>query len=101
METALLVQGNASAPSLSARRVTNVSTTTESAVYFVRPRADPSVCAVKIPLTMPNIEVQKLGDSDTVFDLSSWFTTDWSQLTPHYIDVTNGALPALPWAYPL
>jgi len=101
VETALLVQGNASAPSLSARRVTNVSTTTESAVYFVRPRADPSVCAVKIPLTMPNIEVQKLGDSDTVFDLSSWFTTDWSQLTPHYLDVTNGTLPALPWAYPL
>ncbi|GAA5176090.1 hypothetical protein GCM10025771_09910 [Niveibacterium umoris] len=101
VETALLVQRNATAPVISARRVTNVSTTTESAVYFVRPRADPSVCAARVPLSMPNIEIQKLGDSSTVFDLSAWFSTDWSQLTPHYVDVTNGSLPALPWAYPL
>lgn len=100
VETALLVQRNASAPYVTGRRVTNISTTSESAVYFVRPRADPSVCATKLPLTMPNIEVQKLGDSTTVFDLSSWFGTDWSQLTPHYIDITGGTLPAMPWAYP-
>lgn len=101
VETALLVQGNAYAPSISARRVTNVSTSSESAVYFVRPRADPSVCAAKLPLSMANIEVQKLGDSSTVFDLSAWFSTDWSQLTPHYVDITGGTLPSLPWAYPM
>lgn len=101
VETALLVQGNPYAPSITARRVTNVSTTSESAVYFVRPRADPSVCTAKLPLSMPNVEVQKLGDSATVFDLSSWFGTDWSQLTPHYVDIVGGSLPPLPWAYPM
>ena len=101
VETALLVQRNSSTPYLSARRVTNVSTTSESAVYFVRPRADPSVCAAKLALSMANIEVQKLSDSTTVFDLSAWFSADWSQLSPHYVDIVGGALPTLPWAYPM
>lgn len=72
VETALLVQGNQSTGGVSARRVTNVSTTTESAVYFVRPVVAPSTCAAGTPLAMYGVEIRKLADSSTVFDLGNW-----------------------------
>ncbi len=72
VETALLVQGNQSTGGVSARRVTNVSTTTESAVYFVRPAVAPSTCASGKPLAMYGVEIRKLADSSTVFDLGNW-----------------------------
>lgn len=72
-ETALLVEGNAAAGSVTARRITNASnTTSESAVYFVRPLEAPSQCAPQKPLTIQNVEVRKLADSNTVFNLSEW-----------------------------
>lgn len=93
VETALLVQGNGDGKPVTAKRVTNTSTTTESAVYFVRPTVAPTVCSPKTPLTVADVEVRKLADSHTVFNL-----TDWTGV-PVYerIDVTSGTLFPSDW----
>ncbi|WP_051293959.1 cyanophycinase [Pseudoduganella violaceinigra] len=93
VETALLVQGNGEGNPVTARRVSNPSTTTESAVYFVRPSVPPSVCLPKTPLTISSVEVRKLADSQTVFNL-----TDWTGV-PLYkqLDVTTGQLFPADW----
>lgn len=72
VETALLVQGNGYGLPVTAKRVTNPSTTTESAVYFVRPSVPPTVCKPKTPLTIASVEVRKLADSNTTFNLTEW-----------------------------
>ena len=92
VEAALLVQGNGAYQPVTARRVTNVSTVSESAVYFVRPLQGPNVCASGQPLTMRNIEVRKLATSNTVFNLS-----DWTGLPSYFIDVIAGALTSSPY----
>ena len=92
VEAALLVQGNGAYQPVTARRVTNVSTTSESAVYFVRPLQGPSVCADGQPLTMRNVEVRKLGDSSTVFNLS-----EWTGSAPIYVDIISGSLTSSPY----
>jgi len=92
VETALLVQGNGNTRPYTARRVTNPSTTTQSAVYFVRPLNPPTVCASEKPLTMTTIEIQKLVDSNTVFNLS-----DWSGLSGYFVDAISGALTSSPY----
>jgi cyanophycinase-like exopeptidase len=93
VETALLVQGNKGANPFTARRVTNPSTSTESAAYFVRPSITPSECAPGQPLTMYAVEIKKLADSNTIFNLS-----DWSGL-PVYktVDVFSGGLTSSPY----
>jgi cyanophycinase-like exopeptidase len=96
VETALLVQGNGQGGAVTARRVTNPpspSTSGDSAVYFVRPSVAPSVCAAKTPLTMYAVDVRKLADSNTVFNLS-----EWSGL-PIYrtVDATAGQLSVSPY----
>jgi cyanophycinase-like exopeptidase len=93
VETALLVQGNGNGNPVTARRVSNASTTTESAVYFVRPSVPPSVCKPKTPLTVFSVEVRKLADSNTVFNL-----TDWSGVPLYkHMDVTSGVLLPADW----
>lgn len=93
VETALLVQGNKGGnAAFTARRVTNPSTTTQSAVYFVRPLNPPTACASGTPLTMRNVEIRKLADSDTVFNLS-----DWSGLTGYTVDAISGELTSSPY----
>lgn len=88
VETALLVQGNDATGTITARRVTNVSTTTESAVYFVRPSVSPNVCAAGKPLNMYTVEIKKLADSTSVFNL-----TDWSGVPLYkYVDALSGQL---------
>ncbi|MCE4553608.1 cyanophycinase [Roseateles cellulosilyticus] len=72
VETALLVQGNGEGHPVTATRVTNASTTSESAVYFVRPSVAPTVCRSQQPLSIANVEVRKLADSTTVFNLTEW-----------------------------
>ena len=93
VETALLVQGNGSGKPVTAKRVTNASATTESAVYFVRPSAPPSVCEPKTPLAISAVEVRKLSDSDSVFNI-----TDWTGV-PLYneMDVSAGSLFPADW----
>lgn len=91
VETALLVQGNGSQQPVTARRVTNPSTSTTSAVYFVRPLNPPTQCASGKPLTLTTVELRRLSD-DTVFNLS-----DWSGVNPYYVDAVNGALTSDPY----
>lgn len=90
VETALLVQGDRAG--VTARRVTNPSTETESAVYFVRPLNPPTACIDGKPLTMTTVEVQKLADSNTEFNLR-----EWTGLTPRTFDAVSGELTAWPY----
>lgn len=92
VEAALLVQGNGADQPVTGRRVTNVSTVSDSAVYFVRPLLGASTCAPGQPLTMRNVEIRKVGDSNTVFNLS-----DWTGASPYYVDVISGALTSSPY----
>ncbi|MEO6320285.1 MAG: cyanophycinase, partial [Polaromonas sp.] len=94
VETALLVEGNKNNTSYTARRVTNSSTTTESAVYFVRPLNPPTMCASGKPLTMTTVEIQKLVDSKTVFNLSDW---SGPGLTVRFVDAISGSLTSSPY----
>lgn len=71
VETALEVQN--SLGHYIARRVTNVSTTTTSAVHFLRPLTLPATCAAGTPLTMHGVQVQRLSDSTTTFDITNWW----------------------------
>lgn len=91
VETALLVQGELN-KTFTARRVTNPSTTTESAVYFVQPWNPPTVCASGQALTMTTVEIKKLAESGRVFNLSTW-----SGLSGYTVDVISGALTSTPY----
>ena len=71
VETALEVQN--SLGHYVARRVTNISTTTTSAVHFLRPLTSPATCAPGTPLTMYGVQVQRLADSTTIFDITNWW----------------------------
>ena len=93
VETALLVQGNGEGNPVTATRASNASTTTESAVYFVRPSVPPSVCQRKTPLKIYTVELRKLNDSSTVFNL-----TDWTGVPLYkHLDVTAGQLLPADW----
>jgi len=93
VETALLVQGNGDGHPVTATRVTNPSTTTESAVYFVRPSIPPTVCKPLTPLSIATVEVRKLADSKTVFNL-----TEWTGIPLYrYVDVNSGQLSPADW----
>lgn len=91
VETALLVQGNGEQTPYTGRRVSNPTSTTGSAVYFVRPLQAPKICASAVPLTVSGMEIRKLDD-DTVFNLS-----DWSGTPPYYVDVAAGMLSRDPY----
>ena len=91
VETALLVQGDGLITPFTGRRVTNPSSTTESAVYFVRPMEVPKVCNSGAPLSVAQVEVRKLNDS-SVFNLS-----DWAGKPARYVDVTAGILSSSPY----
>ena len=47
------------------------------------------------PLTLTTVEIKKLADSDTVFNLSGW--SGWSGLTEYYVDAISGALTSSPY----
>lgn len=93
VETALLVQGNGAGHPVTATRLSNASSTTESAVYFVRPSVPPTLCQPRTPLTIPTVEVRKLADSQTVFNL-----TDWTGVPIYeHLNVTGGQLYPANW----
>lgn len=73
VEAALLVEGAPSGPGFKARRVTNISTRSESAVYFVNVTLGPTQCVAGRPLETPSSSVQifKLADSDTEIELDT------------------------------
>lgn len=55
-----------------AQRLTNISTTSRSAVHFLRPMSLPATCTAGTPLTMQGVCVQKLVDSNS-FDITNWW----------------------------
>lgn len=74
VEAALLVKGNPDG-SYSGERVTNVSTTTESAVYLVNVTQGPTTCVSGQPLTIPEsaVEIRKLdGNMPVIENLQDW-----------------------------
>nr|WP_145550067.1 cyanophycinase [Variovorax boronicumulans] len=93
VETALLVQGNGEGRPVTATRATNPSTTTESAVYFVRPSIAPSVCEAQTPLSVSTVEVRKLANSESVFNLTEWTGVPLYK----YVDVNAGQLSPADW----
>lgn len=93
VETALLVKGNGVGFPVTATRVTNPSTTSESAVYFVRASVPPTVCKPQVPLTIYSVEVRKLANDSTVFNL-----TDWTGVPVYrFVDVNAGQLLPADW----
>ncbi len=95
VETALLVEGNAQG-AYTGQRVTNVSTTTESAVYFIDVTQGPTQCAANKTLEIPtsSIQIRKLADSASIINL-----TDWSEFSIYKnVGATSGVLvPASPY----
>lgn len=92
VETALLVQGDGVYAPFTGRRVTNPGSTTQSAVYFVRPLQAATVCSLGKPLTAPGFELQKLADDSSVFNLS-----DWSGKPAYTVNINNGVLSRDPY----
>ena len=96
VETALLVEGAPSGPGFKARRVTNVSTRTESAVYFVNVTLGPTLCAAGRPLETPtsSVQIYKLADSSVEIELDTL-----APLNVHKSVYTTGGaiLPADPY----
>jgi cyanophycinase-like exopeptidase len=93
VETALLVKGNGVGAPVTATRITNPSTTSESAVYFVRPSVPPTVCKPQVPLSISSVEVRKLANDKEVFNL-----TDWTGVPVYrFVDVNAGQLLPADW----
>ena len=72
-QAALLVWGNPRG-GYQGRRVTNPSTTTESAVYFVNVTQGPTACTAGKPLDVPasSVTIRKLAESSSTIDLPDW-----------------------------
>lgn len=98
VQTALLVEGNGT--SYTGKRVTNKTSTTPSAVYFVRETMAPTRCVADQPLEIPtsSIEIQKLGINDTAFDLTNWQGV-MSPLPTNMVYTTGGVLYPNPYPY--
>jgi hypothetical protein len=93
VETALLVQGNGDGHPVTATRVTSPSTTTQSAVYFVRASVPPTVCKRATPLSIAAVEIRKLADSTTIFNLTEWTGVPLYR----HVDVNSGQLSPADW----
>jgi len=75
VESALLVNWDATGGHYSGRRVTNnPAPDTEAAVYFVNVTQGPTLCASGKPLSVgaSAIQIRKLADSTTTINLSDW-----------------------------
>jgi len=90
VETALLVQGDGDSTDVVATRVTNPSTTTLSAAYFLWPQQEPTRCAAGTPLSMPSVQVTRVDQDNPTFNLSRW----WGRNRPYTLNVSNGTLSA-------
>lgn len=98
VETALEIEQDASNGHYKATRVTNISTTTTSAVHFLTPTplSGPGsiLCASGKPLTISYINALRLADSTTEFDINNWWTsptTKQGTTTYYSVGVNTGA----------
>jgi cyanophycinase-like exopeptidase len=89
VETALAVTFDPAILKYTGERFTNISTTTESAVYFINVTQGPTVCASGKPLTVPasSIAIRKLNVSGKIIDMS-----DWNSISS--LPYTNGSVNA-------
>jgi cyanophycinase-like exopeptidase len=95
VETALLVEKDAKTGNFIGTHATNPPEvrTTEGAIYFVRPSVAPSICASGQPLAAYTIEIRKLLNAGTQFNLSNWSGSTADKT----VDVVNGALTSDPY----
>lgn len=91
-QAALLVQGDGTGANFTARRVSNPRARGQAAVYFVRPLEAPGECRPGRPLTVQRVEIRKLADSRTVFNLS-----DWSGVDGYIVNVQDGMFDTSPY----
>jgi len=91
-QAALLIESTEDEHDYIARRVKNPWSDTEGAVYFVRPLAPPSECEPGMPLSIGQVEIRKLADSRTVFNL-----TAWSGVDAYTVSVENGQFDIPPY----
>ena len=91
-EAALLIQSTPDRHDYIARRVKNPWAEAEGAVYFVRPLAPPTECEPGVPLSIDKVEIRKLADSRTVFNL-----TDWSGVDAYIVSIDNGHFDISPY----
>ena len=91
-QAALLVQGDGTGEHFTARRVRNPWTKGHAPVYFVRPLEAPSQCMPAKPLTVQRVEIRKLADSGTVFNLS-----DWTGVDGYIVNVEEGMFDTSPY----
>jgi cyanophycinase-like exopeptidase len=87
VEAALLVERNGSGDYVGTR-TTNVSTTSESAIYFTRPVQAPATCKSGVPLTVRGVKVDKLKSG--TFNLSTWTGPTTDIVTT--VDVESGVM---------
>jgi cyanophycinase-like exopeptidase len=92
VEAALLVSGDGGkATPIMAKLVTNPTTTSKSAAYFVLPQNYPGQCADKKPLSGVSATVVKVDKFNPTFNMSTWS----GGYSPHTLSVTNGVMTVL------
>jgi putative intracellular protease/amidase len=91
-QAALLIESTPDKHDYIARRVKNPWSDAEGAVYFVRPLAPPIECEPGVPLSIDRVEIRKLADSRTVFNL-----TDWSDVDAYTVSIDNGRFDMPPY----
>ena len=91
VEAALLVSGDGSTTPIMANLVTNPTTTTKSAAYFVLPSNYPGQCVANKPLSGVTATVVKVDKANPTFNMSTWS----GGYAPYTLTVTNGVMSVL------
>lgn len=91
-QAALLIESTDDRHDYIARRIKNPWSDAEGAVYFVRPLAPPTECEPGMPLSIEQVEIRKLADSRSVFNL-----TDWSGVDAYTVSIENGHFDTPPY----
>lgn len=91
-QAALLIESTGDKHDYIARRIKNPWSDAEGAVYFVRPLAPPTECVPGVPLSIHQVEIRKLADSRSVFNL-----TDWSGVDAYTVSIENGHFDTPPY----
>lgn len=89
VEAALLVERNSSGEYVGTR-MTNLSTTSESAIYFTRPVQAPGTCKSGVPLTVRGVKVDKLKSG--TFNLSTWTGLTGAVTVTIPVNVESGSM---------
>lgn len=88
VEAALLVSGDGLSAPIMATLVTNPTTTSKSAAYFVSPQNYPGQCAAGKPLSGVTTKVNKVDQTNPSFNMTTWSGGH----DPYTLTVTNGVM---------